>query len=289
MPDFKRMKRVEIEKINLLEGATEGFVKALGRTLSRVNARAQRLYLALDTEGGRLVSNQVNLNRVVRSRAQLEEMLLEAGYRTNVRSLLNAYDRSAALSLEGLQAAGITSAFTQTDVRVLTALKDLDLSRWNRFGAEIADTVYSTALDSVVSGSSYDAMVSAFEDTLIGIGTAPSRIESRAHTLANTLSQSFDRAVTNRRAAEAGIETFVYLGPDDSLTRPFCQALLDGTGDKEFRIPEKKGDPPIYTIEEIERMDNKQNMLPVMQYAGGFNCRHKFRPVSVELAKEALA
>ena len=209
--------------------------------------------------------------------------------RDSTRRLVRSYDRLAALSAGGFSAGGLDPAFTQTDVRVLSALKDMDLRRWERFGGDIVDTLHSSLMDSVVSGERYADTVAALEETLLGMGEEPSRFEARARTLANTLTQAFDRTVTNRRAAEADVDTFVYLGPEDSLTRPFCRAVLDGGGDAEFGVPEKDEDPPVYALDEIEGMDNGAPGLPVMQFGGGYNCRHKFRPISKRVAEEVLS
>ena len=117
------------------------------------------------------------------------------------------------------------------------------------------------------------------------MGEKESLVLTRAKTLANTYGQAFDRAVTNRKASESGINTFVYTGPSDELTRPFCMALLTGEGDAEFNIPEKKGDEPIYTEDEISEMTNGTDR-PVMEFCGGYNCRHKFSPVVLSQKEE---
>jgi hypothetical protein len=77
---------------------------------------------------------------------------------------------------------------------------------------------------------------------------------------------AFNRTVTAVQAEQAGIERFVYLGPDDDITRPFCGELIG----------------QIFTIDEIESMDNGQG-LEVLQYGGGYNCRHQWRPVTPDI------
>ena len=57
---------------------------------------------------------------------------------------------------------------------------------------------------------------------------------------------------------------YFYYGPDDKLTRPFCERLLHDT---------RAG--RVWTRPEIEAMDNGQ--LPnVFQTCGGYNCRHQW-------------
>lgn len=96
-------------------------------------------------------------------------------------------------------------------------------------------------------------------------------LSTRLETLANTGLAGFQRTVILAKAQDLGFNLFIYLGPDDKATRPFCERLLNV-------------DPPIFSIQEINQMDNGQG-LPVMQYGGGYNCRHQWRPISADDAR----
>ena len=280
----KKMQSIEATKSEMIEGMTADFVKRLARVLSKTASNINVLVAQLETSGERVVTNTLNLQRAVNARVQIEEMLLQAGYRDNVQELLRAYDKIAALTRDGFTIGGANVAFTRVDIRILTTLKEMDFSRWESFGQDIIENVHQQIVNSVVAGARQKDIVKSFEDTLLGMGEKESLYESRARTLANTFAQSFDRVVIGRKAAEAGIETFVYLGPDDKLTRPFCTAALAGNGAAEFKIPDKDG-APIYTLAEIDKMENG-TPLPPFQYGGGWNCRHRWRPVSAEIATE---
>jgi hypothetical protein len=101
------------------------------------------------------------------------------------------------------------------------------------------------------------------------------RIETRlinyTKTELNTAIISFSRSVNIAQALDLGLDLFLYVGPDDDITRPFCEDLL-------------AKDPPIYTLAEIEAMDNDQG-LPVMTSGGGYNCRHSWQPLSLKRAR----
>lgn len=284
---LRKMKDIEGLKIDVIDGATASFLKDLDRTLGRMNTRVQGFIGDLEA-GERLATSARNLARATNAQAQLEEMLLEAGYREDTQKLIAAYDRVAALSRAGLSAGGIDEPFSELEARVLTSLKDVDLSRWQILGDELTNQIQASMLDAVVSGSTVRELQDAIEAQLRGIDGNDPAILGRSKTLANTLTHSFDRTVTNRKAQAAGIDTFIYLGPDDSITRPFCAAVLHGEGDAEFGIPAVDGDPPIYEADEISQMDNGTG-LPVFQYGGGYNCRHKFRPIAAKVAQEVLS
>lgn len=280
---IKRLKDIEAAKVDVIESANERFLKELDLALRRLNTRAQRL--AADLEGGvRLSSSGRNLARAANAQVELEEMLLESGYRTGVDRLLASYDRVAEMTGDSLRAAGVDDRFTATDARALTALKDLDLARWEAVGGDLVRSIHGSILDSVVGGATVKELERAIELHLVDEPAFP----GRAKTLANTLTHSFDRTVTNRKAKAAGISTFVYLGPEDDATRPFCEAVLSGDGGSEFNVPAVDGDPPIYTDDQIAGMDNGQG-LAVFQFGGGYNCRHKFRPISAKVAQEVLS
>lgn len=281
---LRKIKATNAAKIDIIDGATSTFLKDLDKTLSRLAAKMAVWTQELDGDT-RVGTNQRNLARAVSSRAQIEEMLLESGYRDSTAKLMKAYDDVAEMSMRGFRYAGINDAFSQTDAKAIVALKDLDLRRWERQGEDLAAAVQQSILDSVVGGSTFKDMSDRINLALIGDGEKDPAFLSRAETIANTTLQGFDRTLSNRQAEKAGIDTFIYLGPDDGITRPFCADVLSGDGSREFNIPSVDGTEPIYTKDDIEQMDNGQN-LPVFQFGGGFNCRHAFSGISVEVASE---
>lgn len=90
----------------------------------------------------------------------------------------------------------------------------------------------------------------------------------RAETLLNTLTIANSRANVVENAKKRGIKQFRYEGPRGALSRDFCRARVG----------------KVYTIDEIEKMDNGQN-LPVLYFCGGYNCRHRWVAVEETLKK----
>lgn len=81
-----------------------------------------------------------------------------------------------------------------------------------------------------------------------------------------------NRTINAIQAEEAGIEQFLYIGPDDAKTREFCQGVLGNRT------------PPIYSKAEIAAMSNGQ-ISDVLSSGGGYNCRHHWRPVTDNVRK----
>lgn len=93
------------------------------------------------------------------------------------------------------------------------------------------------------------------------------RLEERefgnARTEAYTAVSRFNNLLTFENAAATGTRTFKYFGPVSAITRPFCRAHAG----------------QVFTLDEIERMDNGQG-LSVRESLGGYNCRHYWIPAN---------
>lgn len=150
-----------------------------------------------------------------------------------------------------------------TDRAVVEVLVNNSLDRVATKVQQYGLNIQSAVMQSVVTGEglNYKAIKEKFGSV------AASQIKTEVETSIAT----FNRTVTVNKSLELGFELFIYLGPDDSITRDFCHEVLSK-------------DPPIYTIEEIRNMDNDQG-LPVFSAGGGYNCRHQWRPISAEAAK----
>jgi len=81
----------------------------------------------------------------------------------------------------------------------------------------------------------------------------------KAATEVRTNLGTFDRLAAEESASAAGLDLRVYLGPLDSLTRPFCRALINRA----------------FTLEHVAELDNGQTG-PGLWGGGGYNCRHRW-------------
>jgi hypothetical protein len=139
--------------------------------------------------------------------------------------------------------------------------------------AQQASTVDSleAVAQAVAAGAKRQAMfgfaglkVADLADTL---SKALAKTTAQAETIADTAMVMFYRTATAQAfdAIEKDLPQmevrYEYEGPDDDLTRPFCDRLLQAA--------------KTYTKEEIGRMNNHQ--LPdVLLTCGGWNCRHQW-------------
>lgn len=86
-------------------------------------------------------------------------------------------------------------------------------------------------------------------------------LEGQVENITTTAALDAWQDASNAQAEASGVDRFVYLGPDDAVTRPFCDALV-GTW---------------LTKAEILELDNGQTgQGSAYVQRGGYNCRHSF-------------
>lgn len=159
---------------------------------------------------------------------------------------------------------GLTGTFSHLDKDSVDALINIQtsqtLNRVEKYGIDVSAQV----MRQVIGGETPDIKQ-------ITKSLTPG-LEGQLTTEIGTAVMAFNRSVTLQKAAELNLHLFLYVGPDDKVTRPFCHKLLERS-------------PAIYTRDEISAMDNGSD-LSVYAYGGGYNCRHHWRALTEELAKE---
>lgn len=209
-----------------------------------------------------LSAGRVTVKEAAKSLGGLESAMDDAGLKgffDEARSLfVEEYDR---VQDEFEQTTGKKALLSQFTRGNLDALVDARLDQAARVVKTYLGDVRVAVLDSVVGGRKFKP-----EDVL-------DRAEGRGfHDVAtevNTSLMAFQRVVHLEKAKKAGVDKFLYIGPLDKVTRPFCRQRVGR----------------VFSLAQVQGMDNEQG-LPVEIYCGGFNCRHHWRPVSDELARE---
>lgn len=187
-----------------------------------------------------------------------------AGLRQIVKRLDVIYGRQLANVRDHFEGLGKSRIFSDVDLSIIETLISYDVEKvTSRIGEYVID-VKRSFQTAVLSGET-----PKFAEAHDKYGP---RVGADINTELTTAVQGFSRAVTAGKAKDLGFELFIYIGPNDDVTRDFCEGVL-------------AKDPPIYTSSEIDSMNNGQG-LPVITYGGGYNCRHQWRPISEQSARE---
>ena len=97
-----------------------------------------------------------------------------------------------------------------------------------------------------------------------------SRAQGRQLTEIKTKISQYGRGITAIAGAAAGLDHYLYTGPIDGITRPFCRALVN----------------KVVTETQMARLNNGQG-LAVKTSGGGYNCRHSWSPVTESFIEAA--
>lgn len=185
---------------------------------------------------------------------RLEQEIVAAGLPDVIAKVARLHAAELQFIKDEFEEIGIKKVLADIDRAVIETLIEFDTSRVATHVQAYLGDVKATMMRSIIGGQSVD--------TPTAIDAFTPKLEASIKTELNTSLSAFNRSVTKRKAKELGLEKFIYLGPDDSITRPFCR--------------ERVGN--IYTLDEIDSWDNDTD-LPADIYLGGYNCRHQLRPV----------
>jgi hypothetical protein len=251
IPEQKSVRR----QVELTDAQIEAFVARLDKFL------AGNLRKILDDLREGKTQRAIEAAKVLGS---LRSSLDELGLQDQLRKIDKIYGTQLRSIDEYFS--NITSSphiLSDADRTVAAQLIKFDASKVANKVYALTDDLSATIMRQVVTGQKPD--VDSLVDDL------GERTVAQITTELNTATSAFSRSVTQAKAKELGFDLFIYLGPDDSITRPFCRKRVN----------------KIFTKAQIAGWDNETD-LPADIYGGGYNCRHDIRPISEERAEELI-
>lgn len=228
--------------------ASAGFA----RQLSRVWRDAERQYRSLIASASESTTATIRAVQAAALRRQMREVLTESGYDALVETATDTAFEDIAASLLR-QRPDLAALVARPNIEALKQLHALDL-------LDEGDAVSRKLWDSVARGLFARKPV---DDILADVAEVLDRTDAQIATLYDTSVSIFTRQVELLSAGDDPDTRFIYAGPDDDVTRPFCQAHVGQT----------------HTRAEIEALDNGQ-LDNVLLTGGGYNCRHVWLEVS---------
>lgn len=230
--------------------------KVLSREVSRLEARLLE---------GEIAAEQANF--LIQD---LFNKLRNGPIANEIRRIENLFAKELIRANELLEAGGISAR------EINFSKADLDLVESLIFSAEQEATI---RLERYVNTIRTEVMRKILTGEKPNIENLRDELEpkqfSQLETEINTQAAATQRAAVMAKADRFGIDSFLYRGPDDKRTRPFCRHVLS-----------KK--PAIYTRAEIEELNSlpEASGMDVFTFCGGYNCRHYWSPVSDQRARE---
>jgi hypothetical protein len=255
-------------------------VRRFHADLRRVASELERQMLViagkLRQQGAFFRSDAADVARLAVARREIAQALKESGYEEAVGRLLGSRSRLAReVQREYRRLSGTDIAFARPDLDAFAAISGAQFDAFAELGDEAVNALRRGLQRAVTTGESWESWTETLRDAMrTAEGGSPVALRA-AETLARTATTQLHRVMQRRMDEELGVEAWVYVGPDDEVTRPFCTALLDDAADGKT-----------WSEDEIDELDNsKENggagagPGSAREQGGGWNCRHIWEPL----------
>ena len=194
---------------------------------------------------------------------QLIELILSGGLAESVEDFIDQQDKMLKAINESISVVDPTwtPLFIQTEVESIRAL-----TVQNVFDDIVVPSVAKNVKDSLLSMVIDTPPSLALSNLALSLERGAGTLQTEVRT---KISQ-FGRSVNMIAADTVGMDHYLYTGPKDGITRPFCRPLINKVVDKT----------------QLSKLNNGQG-LSVRTSGGGYNCRHSWSPVTESFMKAA--
>lgn len=255
--------------------------QARANALASLEAEIERLYSAyFDRVRSVIASDQelrrtdvLTLQNATATMRDLENILVDAGMSELVGKFGGHFPKLADVAASYFEPFGIPDAIGGVSKQTLAAWVDFSANELTKlFDAELVSPVRSALLQVNFGNMTRDALI----DQITAI--QPSITTNNATVMVDDAFAQFQRAVVVQTGDAAGMDLYQYLGPDDDITSPQCQAMLH---------VDKHGAPGILYKDEIgpQLHPNLEKYGRNPLIGGGHpRCRHLWTPITEDLA-----
>ncbi len=251
MPLLDDIKKQVAQELSQVGSVSESFARELARVLDETNGRTRSIIRTLEASDGRLVASQAALGRAVRLRVELEAVLESAGYGALVNAALSdPLDRLTATALRGRRIINQAATLTPLDLDILQTWETVHRADLLGVGQRHVEGLWRTVVGGMLSNRDTDGLVDE-------VGNLVDVTLPQARTLYDTAVSSHVRQVHQLGIRPSDSDRFIYQGPNDTETRPFCAGLVN----------------EVMTRAEVDDLDNGQLPNSLLS-GGGYNCRH---------------
>lgn len=277
MPSAQRKPATTAEIIerhsNYIDDMVSSYLANLQRIIAKASAKVSaRLSKDLDTErDGKLKLNTPTLRRIRGLNGELIKAANEAGSSALSQQFADSFAGQLPYFLDIVK---VVADRVGEPLRVRFNADDRGVfAKRQAMIANSLDGAVEMAATRAVAAAQLNIGALPFRDLVGTLAETFSTSALQARTLAASSQSIYFREIASRgyqKIADAyGSRVtlrYRYEGPDDKLTRPFC--------DKVLAMMDKRG--PL-TREQIDKLDNEESVLSdAWLHCGGYNCRHQW-------------
>lgn len=244
----KQLKAVSDKGIKATDTAITGFRRGLEKIAKQWRGRVIDLVASGD---------KAALADIQYVSTQVQGQLNSLGYTDLLNRFVSRYGDAKQRAEQALKTLDIeVPRLAGLDEKALYALRTADYTYLKDIGESAARQVAQKVVLNTLAGEPRSRIIEDVEKVLDG------KFKSFAASYADTALVSYDRRVNFDLWVKAGVKQFIFRGPKDIKNRPFCASHVG----------------QVFTVKQIEGMDNKVGPMPVKYFGGGWGCRHVWSP-----------
>ncbi|MCP4645826.1 MAG: hypothetical protein GY851_35600 [bacterium] len=168
----------------------------------------------------------------------------------------------------------IEAAFNRTDLVMARTLEDTDFTIYAGLGVDSRNRITQAVYNSVLIGAPFADLTTEIRGALRGHKDIRGRpLESYATVYAQDATMGYYRTMHLKKAEDAGLDHWLYVGDVIETTRKFC----------------KRHVMKVYDAAKINELDKTEwggKSGSLWTDAGGYNCRHHWHGVDPEWLEE---
>ena len=231
----------------------------LQKIVNTKNAYIDSLIKQFETEYGTISKDILNsLKTLYRSGQWDYDTVLgvfqQAGYPETIQGFVEQYAETMKFAKEVAAYSGTEFLLSEKGMDAIGFMQEQHAQGLIKGMEKYAQTLVEMGVKHTIEGTGFNQLVADLQSELDVMGrNAKIEISEGIKT--------FDRAIASEQFKEAGIELFVYVGPDDELTRDSCAEVLHDPRQETGWTRDDIADSPVSFIG-----------------GGGWNCRHDWMP-----------
>lgn len=254
----REIQRQALREAALQDAAVVAYDAELRRVYRRLTSLLRAALEDWDIDAaGRTITSAANLARVLALRRKARQMVREAGF--DDAALTAIADPIETLAASVLRGRNAGSSLGPNIAETLEAWKTLRLADLLAIGDDVARVIQRVVLDGTLGLRQVDTLIR-------DVASALEVSQRQARTVYDTSISVFSRQVEQLTSTGKPDELFVYVGPVDSVMRDFCAEWVGKVRTRAFWVTLENG---------------TKTLSNVLLHAGGWNCRHVLKRVSV--------
>lgn len=200
--------------------------------------------------------------------------LMETEYNVAMKAITDNYSKVIGAVQTEFAALDLPFGFTKVDNKLFSELQATVYNSFKQLGNKALNDLSQSLYDGVALGSDFGTLVSEMSAALVGLQTVTGvSLTTQAGRYAHDSLMNYYSTVQRRKAKEAKLDHYLYMGNIQFNTRPFCAARA-GLVFTEFQI------------DSWNQLSWRGQSCDVWTCRGGFRCRHSFHAVDPEWIEE---